>query len=71
VPALLFSTSDDRVITSFVLDMDTKYYASYVYQFVEKKFITEKESSLRKLRSMVHMNIRKFGQASLIMEKFP
>ncbi|MDR0698092.1 MAG: hypothetical protein LBG28_02560 [Tannerella sp.] len=43
VPALLFLTSGDSVVTSFVLDMDTKYYADYFYQFVEKKFIKEKE----------------------------
>jgi hypothetical protein len=44
VSALLLLTSDDRVVTSFVLDMDTKYYANYFYKFTEKKFTQEKES---------------------------
>ncbi|MDR1115003.1 MAG: hypothetical protein LBL33_02410 [Tannerella sp.] len=43
VPALLLLTSGDRVVTSFVLDIETKYFADYFYQFVEKKFISEKE----------------------------
>jgi hypothetical protein len=40
VPALLILTSEDRIVTSFVLDMDTKDFADYFYRFVEKKFDT-------------------------------